>query len=217
MGTIRDLIVGYLSKHPEGVDDDELAAGLNLRYRQQANSRCRQLVEEGIIERRSVGGKIRNLWTGSAAVSGSQIAEVTIATSEPWFWEGNVQASVAEFLRTQGYSLVRLADTRSRQRGKDIEAQNDSGALWVTVKGYPKGTLETKPLTQAGHWFKQALFDTVAWRGESPAATLGRALPDFPRYRRLAEKVAWLQPIVRFSFMWVRQDGTVIVVQGGHG
>jgi len=54
--TIKERIVEYLKKHPEGVDDDLLARNLNLSARQQANIRCRQLEEEGLVERRKVGG-----------------------------------------------------------------------------------------------------------------------------------------------------------------
>lgn len=35
------------------------------------------------------------------------------------------------------------------------------------------------------------------------------AMPDFPRYRRLALEVKWLQPIARFEIYWVHQDGIV--------
>ena len=56
--TIRGRILTYLRDHTEGVDDDELARALNIKYRQQANKRCRQLAAEGIVERRRIRGKI---------------------------------------------------------------------------------------------------------------------------------------------------------------
>jgi hypothetical protein len=210
--TIRDRILEYLSRHPEGVDDDELAHALNLKARQQANSRCRQLAEEGIVARRQVRGKIHNFLI---APEGALVAPAAPEPVEdhPWFWEGHVQDVVIEYLRQESYRIVRFADTASRQPGKDIEAESDAGPLWVTVKGYPKGTPRTRPSTQAGHWFKNALFDIVAWRGEDPETELAFALPDFPRYRDLAARVAWLQPVARFSFIWVMEDGTVEVVR----
>lgn len=136
---------------------------------------------------------------------------------EPWFWEGNVQAAVLEYLTKQGYSIVRYADTAKREQGKDIEACRDSECLWVTVKGYPKGTPKTHPSTQAAHWFKKALYDIVAWRGESEKAELSIALPEYPRYRNLAGKIAWLRPVARFSFSWVGEDGSVEVEPSGWG
>jgi hypothetical protein len=210
--TIRDRILIYLRDHPEGVDDDELARALKLKARQQANSRCRQLADEGIVERRRVRGKIHNFLIAPEQVLVAPATPEPVE-DQPWFWEGNVQDMVIEYLRNQRYRIVRSADTASRQPGKDIEAESDAGPLWVTVKGYPKGTPRTRPSTQAGHWFKQGLFDIVVWHGEDPEAELAFALPDFSRYRDLAARVAWLQPVARFSFIWVMEDGTVEVVR----
>ena len=44
--------------HPNGLDDDAIAQKLGLPQRQQAHSRCRQLEREGVVEGRSIGGKI---------------------------------------------------------------------------------------------------------------------------------------------------------------
>ena len=129
----------------------------------------------------------------------------------PWFWEGNVQNAVIAHLQDNGYRIVRSANTATRETGKDIEAQGSTGPLWVTVKGFPAGTPRTQPSTQASHWFKQALFDIIVWRGENSEAELVLALPDFQRYRRLAEKVHWLQAVARFAYFWVDEHGTVSV------
>jgi len=65
----RDRIIALLRTHPDGLDDDVIAEKLGLSRRQQANSRCRELERDGIVERRSIGGKIQNLLTGNAAPS----------------------------------------------------------------------------------------------------------------------------------------------------
>lgn len=65
MPTIRDRIIRYLKQQPAGIDDDELAVVLKLKYRQQANSRCLQLKREGLIDRQKVDGKIHNFWISS--------------------------------------------------------------------------------------------------------------------------------------------------------
>ena len=62
----RDRIIALLRTHPDGLDDDVIAEKLGLSRRQQANSRCRELERDGIVERRSVGGKIQNILTGNA-------------------------------------------------------------------------------------------------------------------------------------------------------
>ncbi len=114
-------------------------------------------------------------------------------------------------LRLHGYTIVRTADTASKETGRDIEARDAGGSLWVTVKGYPAGTPRTHPSIQAGHWFKQAVFDgaRLARRKPGRSARLAIAMPDFPRYRKLAQKIAWLQPIARFSYFWVLEDGVI--------
>lgn len=211
MATVRDRILAYLRDHPEGVDDDELALALKLKARQQANRCCRQLVLEAIVERRRLRGKIRNFLIGSEIPTSREEPEP--AADQPWFWEGNVQAAVVRHLESEGYRIVSAADTASKQQGKDIEAERAGVPMWITVKGYPKGTPRTHPTVQAAHSFKDALFDMILWRGESATADLGLALPDYPRYRNLAARVAWLQPVARFSFIWVMEDSAIEVVR----
>jgi hypothetical protein len=138
-----------------------------------------------------------------------------VSDSRPWYWEGNVQATIVNYLAGNQHRIIRVADTDSRERGKDIIAVRPSGqALWVTVKGYPQGTARTSPATEARHCFAAALYDLVAWRGEDPAVALVIALPDFPTYRNMAKHTAWLLPAAKASLFWVHQDGTVHLEQG---
>ena len=215
--TIRERIEAFLQEHPEAIDDDALAEALQLKYRQQASSRCRQLAKEGLVIRRRVSGKIHNSWVGDkpAAPSQTQSTQATpalraVSSAELWFWEGNVQAAVVRYLAAQNCIIRSVVDTASRQRGKDIVAERNGKPLWVTVKGYPRGTNKTNPSTQAGHWFKQAVFDIIEYRGEDKTAQLGMALPDFPRYRRLAQRINWFQPVAKFVYYWVQESGEII-------
>lgn len=216
--TIRDRIIAYLQARPEGIDDDSLAAALELKQRQQASSRCRQLAQEGILVRQTVNGKIHNIWRAQPATDAPVTAVATPATptwavdtTKPWFWEGNVQTAVANYLVSQSYTIQSLANTATKAPGKDMMAMRNDIPLWITVKGYPNGTAKTRPSTQAGHWFKQAVFDIIAYRGEDANAELGLALPAFPRYRTLAHKIAWFQPVASFAYYWVQENGTVVV------
>jgi hypothetical protein len=128
-----------------------------------------------------------------------------------WAWEGNVQAAAVAYLARQGWLIRSVADTASRQTGKDIVAEQHGAMLWVSAKGYPPGTPRTRPSAQAGHWFKQAVFDMLAYRGENMDVELAIALPDFPRYRNLALRVNWIRPVARFSYYWVQENGDVRV------
>ena len=214
MPTVNEKIIEYLQQHPEGADDDELAVALGLRQRQTANIICRQLAAEGLISRvKRPGEKIRNFSTNSVPVQRKVAPQVepTLEPKQDWYWEGNVQAAVVRHLVNKGYSITRVADTGAREKGKDIEAKGPSGVVWVTAKGYPRETPKTRPQTQAGHWFSGALFDIICWRGENSEAELAMALPDFPPYRNLAQRVSWLKSAARFRFIWVCEDGEVEV------
>jgi len=221
--TIRDRIIDYLKDHPEGIDDDDLAFNLGLKSRQQANSRCRQLEKEGYVKRVVVSGKIHNFWTEdyyskTSTQTKSKIIPQKVKKTKSltetqkdsnWFWEGNVQAKVVNFLVAQKYNILSVADTASRQTGIDVVAEKNGKKLWVTVKGYPQGTEKTNASTQSRHWFKQAIFDIVEYRERDKEVYLAAAFPDFPTYRNLANKIKWLKSAAKFVYLWVKEDGSV--------
>jgi hypothetical protein len=210
---IRERILDFLLSCPGGIDDDALADALNLKQRQQANGRCRQLQDEGLVERRRVDGKIQNFFIGDPAQAVRVVSEDVHKEDmdKPWFWEGNVQSVVVKYLAVEGLVIRSVVDTESRQSGKDIEAAKEGTPVWITVKGYPKGTTRTRPATQARHWFSHAIFDVVKYRSESQQSYIGVALPDFVTYRNLAEKISWFKDVSRFTFYWVDEQGGVSV------
>lgn len=222
--TVRDRILAYLRDHPEGVDDDALAAALPLRRRQHANNECNKLAQMGLIQRRPVNGKTRNFLSASSNSAGNKksasetdtiqaTAEGTGWRSErPWFWEGNVQTVAKEFLRGEGYRIVRAANTAKKEKGKDIIAVSPSGQeLWVTAKGQPEGTPRTTKYTQARHYFSDALRDLVSWRGQNDSVAIALVLPDFVTYRNSTRRFAAQLAQLRVFVVWVRQDRKVEV------
>lgn len=210
--TIMARILALLKTCPEGIDDDELAKVLQLSARQQANSRCRALEKKGVIRRRRVNGKIRNFAVDGIALPHVGTPEESgLENSRPWFWEGNVQEVIVNYLTTQRYAIQSTADTATRQRGVDIVAEREGQRLWVSVKGYPVGTARTSPSLQASHWFKQVVFDVLAYRGSDKDVAIGVGLPDYRRYRDMSQKIDWFKPIGKFSYFWVRADGGVLV------
>lgn len=119
----------------------------------------------------------------------------------PWYWEGNVQATVARFLASEGWAIESVADTASRQRGIDLVATNGARRLAVEVKGYP-GTFyargeragqpkPTAPTNQARHWFAQALLAAVLTGGSREQVEIALAFPDMPRFRDLIVRTEW--------------------------
>lgn len=102
---------------------------------------------------------------------------------------GNVQDRVVEHVQNLGYRVLSVANTATKQQGKDVIATSPSGrTLWISAKGYPVGTLKTNRRTQAQHWFAHALFDLVLWHGEDASVVLALALPEHTTYRNLANR-----------------------------
>ncbi|MEM2126554.1 MAG: hypothetical protein QXQ53_09185 [Candidatus Methanosuratincola sp.] len=213
--TVKQSIISYLQSHPEGIDDDELARVLGLSTRQQANMRCRELEKEGLIVRRRVSEKIRNFWAGrpvtvtSSASPAPQESPSSLPKSKNWFWEGNIQSKVIQYLAAHGFYIRSVSDTASHQQGIDIVAEKDGKLLWVSVKGYPQGTDKTNASVQAGHWFKEAIFDIIEYRERDKNVSLAVALPDYPRYRSLAQKITWFKRAAKFNYFWVKEDGQI--------
>ena len=123
----RDRIIALLRTHPDGLDDDVIAEKLGLSRRQQANSRCRELERDGIVERRSVGGKIQNILTGNAPPvhvhAETQTGPTDVDPCRPWCWEGTVVRSVTSFLTARGWSIAAIANTETGQPGADIKGR----------------------------------------------------------------------------------------------
>ena len=137
----------------------------------------------------------------------------------PWYWEGNVQASVARFLVAAGWMIESAADTASRQRGIDLVATKRGRRLAVEVKGYP-GTVyargaragqpkPTAPTTQARHWFAQALLTAVLVGGSEERADVAVAFPDMPRFRDLIERSQWALQRLGVRVFLVGEGGEV--------
>jgi hypothetical protein len=127
--------------------------------------------------------------------------ERAVDPTAPWYWEGNVQATVARFLVSEGWVIESVADTASRQQGIDLMATNGARRLAVEVKGYP-GTVyargeragqpkPTAPATQARHWFAQALLTAVLVGDSEEYAEVAVAFPDMPRFRDLIKRSEW--------------------------
>jgi hypothetical protein len=136
-----------------------------------------------------------------------------------WFWEGNVVAAIVRFLRAEGWRVEWISDTATKEQGDDIRAIRDGRTLRVEVKGWPTigyadparaaEVKRTRPSTQAGHWYSQALLHVVRDLGKHPGDLVAIALPDWPRFRNLvAETEAPLRQL-GVSVLFVREDGSV--------
>ena len=210
--------------------DDCLAPAAGWNNRQQANSVGAKLARKNEIPRErgtcaecgkhKLVSELRGGTTNPNAVaspSEPQAASMTpVAASDKstgeraWYWEGHVQAAIVGHLSSTGWRVTQVIDTASKAQGVDVIAEKNSQELWVTVKGYPKGTSATNPSTQGRHWFSQAMFDVVRYRTKRSDIAIGVGLPDgFTTYLNLAPTVEWLHEAAPFVFYWVSEDGAV--------
>lgn len=195
--------------------DDCLSISSGVSPRNAVNGICRTLFKESKIHRHfskcNHCGKnkyVNHLLEGTPAKITVSIAEQSdLIKLKPWFWEGNVQSKVVTFLVQNNYSIQSVANTASRESGKDIVAVASNGTeLWVSVKGYP----ETSSNTQARHWFCHAIFDLILYRGENPQVNLALAFPDgYKTYANLLPRVMWLKQLMNFRIFWVSENGNI--------
>jgi len=213
--SLPESILAYLSAMPDGATDAELFQALDAKYYQQINDRCRSLARRGLIRRELDGKVIRNYHRDAVPrATAPTVPTVPAPLAIParsWYWEGNVQARVVKYLVDTGYHILRVADTVSREGGRDVAASRDGRDAWVSVKGRPEGTLKTNAATQARVWFHGALFDAICWRNESQDAEIFLAMPDYPTYRNLSPRVEWLLKSANFRVAWIHQDGSIEV------
>jgi len=183
------------------------------------------LEREGLVKRVVIAEKIHNFWAdnyySTKTLNKTNISSLNKSNQQPqkktetqkseiWFWEGNVQSKIVSFLVSQKYQILSVADTASHQTGIDIIAEKNGKKLWVSVKGYPRGTEKPNTSTQSRHWFKQVIFDIIEYRERDKEALLTVAFPDFPTYRNLAKKITWFKAAVKFAYLWVKEDGSVV-------
>lgn len=150
-------------------------------------------------------------WTGSALSEGAALtvldatpamaaADRPAAAADEWFWEGNVQAKLLTHLVAQGWDVVRVADTRTREGGTDVIARQNGRLLHVEVKGWPSAVYRdpakshlkkpTLPATQARVWFNDAVAHGLRLRDAHPGDDVALCFPDKDTYRALCRGVA---------------------------
>lgn len=213
----KDSIQKVLHQVNKPICDDCMKDLANLPFRPTSYQICKDLSLQGLVFRSqytcSQCGKQKICTAkkdnGTLPEQNKQSNPVNNAldSSPPWYWEGNVQATLVEYLAIHSYLIKSVADTASRTQGKDIVASSASGReLWISVKGYPKNSANV----QARHWFAGAIFDLILYHGENPNVELAIALPDnYITYLNLANRVIWLRNSMPFRIYWIDYQGNV--------
>ncbi|MCU1588989.1 MAG: hypothetical protein JWP11_245 [Frankiales bacterium] len=154
-----------------------------------------------------------------AAAAASRADPVPLAHSEEWFWEGNVQSRLLSHLVSQGWDVVRVADTRSRESGTDVIARRGGRLLHVEVKGWPSAAYRdpakahlkkpTLPATQARVWFNDAVVHGLRLREAHPEDEVALCFPDKDTYRALCRGIAGSLRKCDVDLLVVDVDGRV--------
>lgn len=155
-----------------------------------------------------------------------QTTSIAGASHGEWFWEGNVQERVAEYLQRQGWTLLSSSNTATRVQGIDLLLAQDDRRLIVEVKGFPSGVYErgpnqgqpkpTHPANQARQWFSHALMSVLSYHGTT-RDEVAMAFPDFGTYRNLLEKMVLPLRQLGIGLYFVVEDGTVTSVLDHRG
>lgn len=158
----------------------------------------------------------------SSFVAGSQRSSVlsdTAMVDDPWHTEARVQAAVVSALEAGGWRVLSQADTATKERGIDVVAARGDHVAGIEVKGFPTKTYAdprrqaetkpTRPSTQAGHWYSQAMLAAMRLRTRNPEHLSVIALPDFPRYRTLFVETQSSLEAAGIHVWWVQSSGKV--------
>lgn len=168
-------------------------------------------------------------WDGGASAATLDVPSIGAApdnaTARPvprrddWHTEANVQALLVTALATDGWRILSVANTATREHGIDVIAARASHTVGFEVKGFPSRAYanparageqkRTSPSSQATHWYAQAVLAAMRLRDKEPAWRSAIALPDFPRYRSLHSETSGSLAAAGIEVWWVGQTGTV--------
>jgi hypothetical protein len=123
-----------------------------------------------------------------------------------WFWEGNIQQKISDYLILAGFTEVKTVNTALKDKGPDISGEKD-GIKWVIeVKGYPsdkyvqdtdrytKGEVKrTNPPTQARHWFSEALTSILLTKSEDPTKMICLGFPQNDVYASYLNRISYIR------------------------
>lgn len=145
--------------------------------------------------------------------------------TEDWFWEGNIQSAIVDFMEKDEFEIISQTDTQSKQRGPDIVSKKNGKQRLVFVKGYPstkyadgakKGQKKrTRPDTQARHWFAQAIRDAILAKGDDSSLEIALGFPNIRTYRLLIRRSSWALEKLGFYCYLVDEDSRVFLLTGG--
>src|SRR5574339_1298508 len=101
--TNKEEIFDLINKHPEGLDDDDIAGMTGIQPRQQVQQLCNQLADSKRIRRQSVerAGKRRKIHNFPTAEDATESVTSAETDPQPQEWRRRLSALVAATGRTE--------------------------------------------------------------------------------------------------------------------
>jgi hypothetical protein len=128
-----------------------------------------------------------------------------------------VQAVFVNLLVRNGWSVTSVADTAAKTPGVDVLAEKGARRLGAEVKGWPSTRYAdprraaeakpTRPSTQVGHWFSQALLKSMMLLDSHPGYETLMVLPDCPRYKDLTVRTTAGRRVAGIHVVLLNQAG----------
>lgn len=149
------------------------------------------------------------------------IASFAPNVNDDWFGESNISKALVEYLKEQGYKIIKDNSENKSAKGIDIIAEKDRKRELIEVKGYPsiffaKGepgvSKTTSPRLQSTHWFDGCLSSTIK-NYENENDVLVMAYPACARYEKLmhVRQAFFTDHDVSIKIYFVKEDGSVVI------
>lgn len=149
------------------------------------------------------------------------IASFAPNVNNDWFDESNISKALVEYLKEQGYKIIKDNSGNKSAKGIDIIAEKDGKRELIEVKGYPSiffangepGVLKaTSPTLQLTHWFDGCLSSTIK-NYETENDILAMAFPASARYEMCmyARQAFFTDHNISIKIYFVKEDGSVVI------
>ena len=102
--TNKEEIFDLINKHPDGLDDDDIAEMTGIQPRQQVQQLCNQLADSKRIRRQSVekAGKRRKIHNFPTSEEPTASVTPSETDAQPQEWRRRLSALIAATGRTEG-------------------------------------------------------------------------------------------------------------------
>lgn len=164
-------------------------------------ARTRQLVGTGEL-RSTKSGRRRYVSADAVAefeaVVRARREALLAAAPTNWDWEGNLVATLAAWLKQEGWQEVSRANAALREHGIDLVMEREGTTRIIEVKGWPSSTHTSGPKrgqskrwrpTMGRNYMGDLVLSAMILRSSRPDE-VAIAVPDIETFRNLLERIS---------------------------